>query len=452
LPSLLASVALVPLMFVAVRQFTGQNAAGLLAAALVAIDRDCLFFAHEARPYAWVQLVGLGHILLFARLLSDPGGGRRVLFVAGGILLFYLHYTAVLLVVVELAAYGLLALRSGTRPAYRPAALAGDVATIGLGCAPMIPHLLEIAARRGQWRPYVSSPGPIELLRQFRSDVTMLLPAAVVAWLAAMEGLGRHAAWWPFNRRPDAARRLHSPRPSATTLILSWALLPRLLAAAATYAQLAPLALSRYIIFSAVAPIAFAALCWSIIVSSRARFLLAVALLGLMVYRGGLVTQFRHDRRLVGDRQEDWRGAVRHINRVAAAGAPVFLCSGLLEDATLRDPENGRAAYCRFPVSGPRALRGDLDARPLPTLGEERLAADDQRALLEAGGGWWIVRGGSSLVESIRHDLRRQLSSGRRAVRITDCEQFGGRLTVLRAEVESRPPPEPRAEQAKEAE
>lgn len=438
LPSLLAGVGLVPLMYVVVRQLTGHGGAGLLAAALVAVDRDCLFFAGEARPYAWVQLVALGHVLLFARLLQDPRAGLRLCFIAGGILLFYLHYTAVLLVGVELFAYGVLLLRSGSRPLYRPQALLLDTAAIGLGCTPAIPHLLEIAGRRQQWRPYVPLPGVVDLLRQFRSDVTMLLPVAVVATLAALDRWNRRIAQDSSGRGAKALRQLSWPRPAACVLVAAWALLPRLLAAGFTYAGLAPLALSRYVIASAVAPIAFAALCWSMIVSRRTRFLLAVVLLGLVVYRGGLVSQLARDGRLIGDRQEDWRGAVRYINQRAAAGTPVFLCSGLLEDASLRAAGGGRMAYCRFPVSGPLALHAGLEARPLPTRGEDRLAGSDQEALLAAGRGWWIIRGGPSLVESVLNDLRRQLQTRQRVPRVTDRRRFGRSLTVLRVEVAPR--------------
>ena len=431
LPSLAAGVAIVPLMFAAVRRFTASNSAGLLAAALVVIDHDCLFYAQEARPYAWVQLVGLGHILIFDRLLATGRTGLRALFIGGGLLLFYLHYTAVLLVVVELTAYALLSFRSATRPVYRPTSLLMDVAAIGLGCLPMSGHLAEIAARREQWKPYVPTPSWLGLLTQFRGDVLILLPAVFVGLCAAADRLAP-------SRLRRGKRPLVVPPPDSATLVVVWALLPRLLAAAVTFAGWLSLALGRYIIVSAVAPVVFAAGCWSMLTSRRARAVLTVVLLAMAVYRGGLWAQYRHDGRLVGDRREDWASAVEYLNDAAGPHDLVFLCGGLLEDSTLRDPSEGganaRTEYCRFPVSGLYRLRDDLIVRPLPTRGSQRMQPADLGALMQRPRAWCLVRGDDRLVDAVIDDVLRQLAARRRAARVTRRKALD-HLTVVRFEL-----------------
>jgi len=73
LPSLLAGIALIPLVYGIVVCFTSSRSAALLAAALAAIDQNFLLFSQEARSYSLVQLTGAAHMLLFWRLLI----GRR---------------------------------------------------------------------------------------------------------------------------------------------------------------------------------------------------------------------------------------------------------------------------------------------------------------------------------------------------------------------------------------
>jgi len=142
LPSVLAGVALVVSVYLVVARWTACSSAGLLAALLVAIDPNCVFYGQEARSYALVQLVGLLHVVLFGRLVWRPmaaknvgtngshgtegtGAGReapflrasrvseelgftsRLAWIATGVLLFYLHYTAILLVAAEVVYCGL---------------------------------------------------------------------------------------------------------------------------------------------------------------------------------------------------------------------------------------------------------------------------------------------------------------------------------------------------------
>ena len=62
LPSLLAGIALIPVMHFATARLLGSRLAGLTAAAIVAFD-GALFgwYSQEARPYALVQL--LAHLI-----------------------------------------------------------------------------------------------------------------------------------------------------------------------------------------------------------------------------------------------------------------------------------------------------------------------------------------------------------------------------------------------------
>ncbi|MCO6456300.1 MAG: glycosyltransferase family 39 protein [Pirellulaceae bacterium] len=397
LPSLLASVALVPAMYSLTRRLTGSSAAGLLAAALVVVDRDCLFYAHEARPYALVQLVGVVHLSLLRRLLTAPTLAARWLWVAGGALLFYLHYTSVLLLAGEVAALAVLWCLPESRPAYRPRQLLVDLTLLVLLCLPATGQLLTIAGRREQWRPYVPQPTWASAVTGFRGEVTVLLPLVVVSLAAAWSWLTKRNLVNPIACQPVA-------------LVAGWAFVPRAIAGLLTLAGVAPLGLKRYVIVSAVAPLAWAALGYSLLRPAWLRGLLAAALLVLVVLRGGLVEQLRYDGRLVGDRQEDWRGAVAWLNQAAAPGAVVLLAGSMVEDPALRGPDAERwRAFCRFPVAGLYRLRDDLEVQPVPTLGERRLSARQRRQLTQADEAWLVVRGGARLAEQVAGDLRGQL-------------------------------------------
>ena len=60
LPSLLAGIALVPLVAWLTLCWTDDRIASLTAAILVSVDHYCLFYSQEARPYAIVQFARLG--------------------------------------------------------------------------------------------------------------------------------------------------------------------------------------------------------------------------------------------------------------------------------------------------------------------------------------------------------------------------------------------------------
>ncbi len=73
LPSVLAGTALAAGAYFAVVRWTACWSAGILAALLVAVDRNCVFYGQEARAYALVQGVGLVHVVLFVAVLWPAG-------------------------------------------------------------------------------------------------------------------------------------------------------------------------------------------------------------------------------------------------------------------------------------------------------------------------------------------------------------------------------------------
>ena len=131
----------------------------------------------------WCNCSALLHVVIFGGLVHRPQLVLRVTWIATGVLLFYLHYTAALLFVAEIVYYALVwilarfplagasGLSSSTRwrfgfPfaakassgrsfGYRWTQLVTDVILLGLGLLPAVPHLREIAQRRQDWSSFV---------------------------------------------------------------------------------------------------------------------------------------------------------------------------------------------------------------------------------------------------------------------------------------------------------
>ena len=99
--SLAAGIGLILGTYALVWHWSRSVASGLFAALLVAISRDCIFYAQEARPYALLQLSAVAHAALFVELVQRPTRARRMVLVVGAAWLFYLHYTSFLFLLAE---------------------------------------------------------------------------------------------------------------------------------------------------------------------------------------------------------------------------------------------------------------------------------------------------------------------------------------------------------------
>lgn len=374
LVSLVSGTVLIVAVYRLVRRWRGPAGTALLAALLVALQRDCIFYSQEARPYALLQLVALWHGALVVELWERPSLRLRAAYVLGAVGLFYLHYTSALFLLAE--AVGFVVWRWTGRGAigYRWRMWAVDCVLIGLLLLPAVQHLQQIAAVRQNWARMVSIwPGAgMQDLGLFYVGLPLL--ALAVGWI--------------FRWRTD-----HAWRRAVLIWIVCWGAVPPLVAWCSTYLGIAALAIVRYLVASLAGLIVFAAWVQSRYVSRVYRWCAAITLIVSTLAVGGLYEQWSRDGRWIGDRQEPWRELVVWLNeRTVSARRPVFVCAGLLEDPAL--VENDSVAlreYCLFPVRGIyRVAAKQVD--PLPTRRDVHVPA----ALLESaeleGGVWLIVR------------------------------------------------------------
>jgi hypothetical protein len=131
--SALFGVATIPVAYGIGRELSSRRA-GLIAAALVAVNPMLIWYSQEARSYAVLVFFGAVSLLFFARALRTRDGRDLALWALSSALALSSHYFAVFAVAIE-ALWLLVALRSRWR-AVLPA-VAG-VGVVGLALIPLI--------------------------------------------------------------------------------------------------------------------------------------------------------------------------------------------------------------------------------------------------------------------------------------------------------------------------
>jgi mannosyltransferase len=412
LPSLIAGTLLCVALSAAVVRWTGNAWLGVLAAWLVAVDPKQIYYATEARPYALVQLLAVLHVVLLVELIQRPTFGRRALFVAGAVLLFHLHYTAGLLFVGELAAYLLWRLIQHEPLAYDGKSLTLDLFFIVAFCLPAIGNLLQIYGRRTNWEAFVGQKPVTEVLN--------LWPAAWGAVLAILwadsfvrineDGTqaGREsmvATSMPLAKSTSPL----TPDPELPPLVvLLWELVPVGLAWLLTATDVARVLFPRYVIASAPAATLLAVLCLRMVPSRSLQAVLAIGLAAFALRSSHVIDQYQLHGRFIGDRRDDWRGAITFFSEHAEHDQyPVLVRSWLIEAdglATSHTPE--LAEYCLYPVTSIYPLAANRDRLvPLPRTGGGKLDAETIEQIRTSGGAWLILGGRPEITDNIAAEI-----------------------------------------------
>jgi len=433
LPSLIAGIVLIPAAAAVAARWTGSAAAAAMAAGLVAADYYCIWYAQDARPYALLQLTALLHIAAFLELCGRPSWNLRLAFVAGGVLLFHLHYTAALLIASELAYYGLIATRRPSGLAYRPAALMCDLAIIAAGMGPALPWLWTTVTERGNWARFVPIPSLAAIVSVFPLSTYLVLPL-LIGFLVE------------FVQRRRSSVDAQDWR--VLWLLACWFLAPLLIAWCFTRFDIARIFYRRYLMISAIAPMILSAVLFARLSTiGRTMFVLAVVALSQtelgrrllpdsLTPPPGPLTHYLQYGEFTSHASEEWRGAVR-IVRSAADGVhlPVFVRSGLMETARLpRDRNEALRQYALLPVKSIYSPdRPEDRLSPLPPADQVQLTSEQLEQMIDHGGGWLLLRGNFG-IEAVVADLLADL-----AARGVNAQLAGRwnlrRVTVLRIEV-----------------
>jgi hypothetical protein len=443
LPSALAGVALAGFSGWLVAYWTGSRSSGLLTALLVAVDRTSLFYAQEARPYAWVQLIGLIHVATFVGILTRPQPRWRAVWVVTAVLVYYLHYTAALLLAAEVAAYACLSIVPAWRPVYRLRHFAVDLSLIAIGLLPSIHQVSQIAARRDAWSVFIRRDVPAsKILTVFPLGIYLILTAAIgivgwavrLAWSYArrLASRGRSVTIaGVFGGQPVCQRDTRSScaiHARLVAVLVCWLFVPLIVAWILTVCDVVRLFFPRYLVISAVVPALLAGLILRCYPGWCSRLIGVVAVASALVWHGGLVPQLLRDGRVIGDRRQDWRGAVSLLQqRVAQQDVPVFVRSGLIEADRLRGESSPQLhQYCLLPVSS--IYRLDVPPEnlfPLPCRWGGELTKPQLDRVAKAGQAWFLLAGSPRGIAGRRRRLAKQLTIDGAVIRSAEQHLFG---------------------------
>jgi mannosyltransferase len=340
LPSLLAGIALPAAVWFLVRQVSNlpygtrsvpTTIAAIAVALLVAIDPTCIFYAQEARPYAWVMLLAVLELVLLKRLIERPTIDRRLALLANSLVLFYLHYTTVIFlggIVVMLPM-----LVRVTRSTYPTRHLVLDLLLAAVLATPGVVQMTHVFERRTNWEAFVQEPSWQKLSTEvpfaawaLAGTVLMALAILVPRVLPGnAQTRGSASAAQPTASRPNALWYLVLLASIVVPLTLSWSI---------TALDAARIYHVRYLV--ALVPLAAAAACLATLwIPWRAVQLTALsALAGWHLYDGGMLERYAREGQFVAGRNEDWRLAVARLNELLqqeSNAKKVVLDAGLIE-------------------------------------------------------------------------------------------------------------------------
>lgn len=445
LTSVVAGTALVPAAFMLVRRWTGSGVAGLAVAVFVALDRTCFFYAQEARPYACVQLAGIAQIAMFWAVLERPTRLRRISLITLTSLLFYLHYTAILLVIPE--AIFLVATDGRNRDSARYCLRCYliDLMAVTVCLLPRMPALLDVASRKGNWAMFIRQDQPVSsLFTVFPAFVYLLVPVAFLfvdqirmrVWRRGVEAQTISANSEESDHHKPTVADLR-----AVLFSLLWWFAPLAAAWLATRTGAALIFHVRYVIVAAAAPAAFAAMGIGRYRYRSTQLACLIAMMGLLIWQGGYAYQFQKDGRFVGSRVQDWQGVQAYLGEHALnSEAPVFVRSGFIEaDALYSEKREQLWDYCLLPILGIYDSGVDHDRLvPLTTQTTSALIEAELALIAEEGDSWFVLGGTPDTVDAIQRGLLHRMGRAGLTGDVTARESFGN-VSVLRIQVRSEP-------------
>jgi hypothetical protein len=240
-----------------------------------------------------------------------------------------------------------------------------------------------------------------------------------------------------MRRRP----LLLPPDAPAAVLTACWLAVPLGVSWLATYSEVASLFLIRYVVVAVLAPIVVTSFCCACRPTRVERSVVALAAIAATLYVSGMAQQYRFDGRILGDRKEDWRGAVELVNsRQEDSDLPVLVRSGLLEADGLTAPHDEQfRQYCLLPVlSIYRVDRSVQDLCPLPTRRLVGLEDRVRELIATRGGAWLLVQGDLRTADAVIQHVLRDLRTAGFSASLVERRMFGGRVTAARIGVARR--------------
>ncbi len=386
----------------------------------MALDPTFVFYSTEARPYVLLQLLSVIQIYCFTEWVThsasviEPGQSTMepkknatsrlrfgIGFLSTSVLIFYFHYTGVLILVAELVfvACNYLFLRPNSE--IRQLKLQESVTYSGVFLvliSPGLYHLLGVFGRRQLWNS-VSDGQDLLIHFMMPIGIGMVLPLVGFCLLFMAFRLQEH----------DTS----SLRVKTEQLILVglWIAAPVSTAYLLDAFSIAPIALPRYCVIATAGIPLFAGLLISKLQGVLGRLILTFILAIVFVGLNPIVRQSNWEAGLPRTRFEDW-SILEQIQVTEPGCQNVFVFANILEDQlALTNHENRFLEYLKFPVAGiyKKHLAG-MEIHMGNTLGPTHFSKDMIEPLneLESRPAVIVVRGTQSLINEIVTELQRR--------------------------------------------
>jgi len=339
--SVVLAVATVPAIYLLGRRLYSSRA-GLIAAALLAVNAFHIRWSQEARSYSLLVLLCVLSSLFFLKCLDAPTRTNRFAWVLSSVLAVYAHFFAGLLLLSQWISLRWLASPPGIiKKGFRWAALA---------ILPLVIFAAKTGAGPLHW---VKRPGPRDLwnfaVHLTGSGGPLLLFLYVAACAAALEGVQQS---WRKQTVPWDAWRYR--------FLLLWLLFPPLLILLFSWAR--PLFVPRYFIFCLPPLLLLAAAGLARLGSPWAWAPAALLVVGLSFF-GALSHRNEFD-----PERDDWRSTSQYVLSNSRPGDAV-----IFHIAAARMPYEfylslagrpGNSPEVLYPYSGTRITFQDFGAKP----------------------------------------------------------------------------------------
>lgn len=462
--SIVSSILLILIAAVVVYRFSKSIGGTLLSVVLLSFADPFLYYGTEARPYALLQCLSLIQILCFWRFLFHsvptfiPGLMDRpvdretrdglplfaiTLFVLTSVALAYTHYTAILILVPELAfaIFWICSCRIAG-PAHeklipiRWGMLVWAVGVIIIGCLPLLQNSSMVIERRENWAS-VADLGRFLNQQFWPTLVWLVIPTCLLVWLEFNSGRGR---WSNVSDDATASEVACSAETGMCNrarlfswLVAVWGGGVVLSIFIIHCCGIAPLAMSRYVAVGVVAGPVLSGLIFARFTTLKSRVTLFIVLTAFnligslqvsrpgpdhrVVFYSGIAnwafTSIR-DNRPAPMRNETWFQAITELNRDQTRSTfPLFLFGAVIEDEVAFEQRDHRfQRYLQFPVHSLYQVQpSDRFVFAGPTLGRPHFADQELDRAIASGGAWLLIRHKSeAVISEIEDELVQRLS------------------------------------------
>jgi uncharacterized membrane protein len=332
-PSILASAALIPVLFATGRELFDRRT-GLVAAAFAAVAPLIVWYGQEARMYALFMLLGSVALLAQVKVLRDGRTRYWVLYAAVTIALLYTHYFAVIPIAIQQIVFAIAAWKRAQAGHPVRSLLIGTWLTwlaLLAAAAPLAPFALDQfsqsqAAGMG-FGGAPSAAAPLDIPGSSASLYAVLSNFVWAVWgYHANSTMLRVAALWPLLMLLSLAL-MGQRRSNATRVVLALALAPVLLL---LFVGLVKRDLFEVRYFVAAVPMMMLLLARAVAGGPRRRMpaLVATGALTLTLLIGLGDQQLNPN----NPREFDFRGALEQIRREARPGDRVVFAPDYLRD------------------------------------------------------------------------------------------------------------------------